>query len=185
MSTNPFDDNRGRRTSRSSRRSRDTEPAIWAARNVEWPIPSALSLANYQKLVKASKQTAQHLGMNVATTSDAAQMDHSTEKTPSDTGADSHYYGLTGFMSRVLNTSATLEKSEDDLEALAADRGGSRPLRPPRQHCVASANGWIVAALECPSPSNQAPVLRLVSRWNVRRGGMADQVCTETLKMLA
>lgn len=50
--------------------------------------------------------------------------------------------------------------------------GGSRPVRPPRPQCVATANGWIVAALECPSPSG---VLRLVSRWNVRRGNSADQ----------
>jgi len=163
---------------RSNRRNRDSEPAIWAARNVEWPIPSALSLANFQKLVKASKQAAHNLGMHVSTTTDSAQiMDHSTEKTPSDAGSDANYYGLTGFMNRVLNTSATLEKSQDDLDAVAADRGGSRPLRPPRQHCVAAANGWIVAALECPSSSSShAPVLRLVSRWNVRRGGMADQV---------
>ena len=46
--------------------------------------------------------------------------------------------------------------------------GGSiRSLRPPRAHCVAAANGWIVAVLETTA---NAPPLRLISRWNVRRG---------------
>jgi hypothetical protein len=76
-----------------------------------------------------------------------------------------------------------------------------RSLRPPRSHCIASANGWIMAAVESTpiiitsnvskinqssnnstnsSNSNknsnnahnniQLPPLRLLSRWNVRRG---------------
>jgi hypothetical protein len=208
-----------------------SEPPIWAARNVEWPIPAALSMANYQKLVKASKQAGQQLG--IAMDKAGAHNDHtgggggggasagSTDNLTEDGGGggsgtagggadgssgtgtggsnagaggghtdkgDSNYYGLTGFMSRVLNTSAASEKSDefDDMHAAAAggggggDRGGgssssssssSKPLRPPRQGCVAAANGWIVAALECPG----TPVLRLVSRWNVRRGGITDQ----------
>lgn len=53
--------------------------------------------------------------------------------------------------------------------------GSSRPVHPPAAHCVAAANGWIVAAVDCPpvegsSGSPAAPPLRLVSRWNVRRG---------------
>ena len=58
--------------------------------------------------------------------------------------------------------------------------GTSRPVRPPAAHCVASANGWIVAAVDCPtaaeggsggsSSSNHQPPLRMISRWNVRRG---------------
>ncbi len=78
------------------------------------------------------------------------------------------------------------------------DDNTTRTLRPPRQHCIASANGWIMAAIESTpisvknsaasnsSASNNAtggsnekngsnttyqlPPLRLVSRWNVRRG---------------
>lgn len=87
----------------------------------------------------------------------------------------------------------------------------TRLLRAPRSHCVAAANGWIIAALDCltinttssstnmalssnnlaavnpdfpfnnkthPTASNfafntsptSAPPLRLISRWNVRRG---------------
>lgn len=177
------------------------EPPIWAARNVEWPIPAALSTANYQKLVKSSKQAGLHLGIAMSSAAHDNMGGGSATDLMEDggggtaggadgsggTGAgvgsgaggtekDSNYYGLTGFMSRVLNTSAASEKSDefDDMHAAAAggDRGGlSSSLRPPRQHCVAAANGWIVAAMECPG----TPVLRLVSRWNVRRGGITDQ----------
>lgn len=218
------------------------EPAIWAARNVEWPIPSALSLANYQKLVKTSKLLGQQLGITVsaknadailsapandladkkeesgsnATSAAAAaaggtlpgsqSQQQKQQDSSSNNAANNSYF--TGFMSRVLNTSAASEKSEDDLDGgsdhhhghhHAMDRKGgeARPLRPPRQGCVSAANGWIVAALECPAlglggigaaagggaddggsggiDAGGGPVLRLVSRWNVRRGGMADQ----------
>lgn len=76
----------------------------------------------------------------------------------------------------------------------------SKVLRAPRPGCVAAGNGWIVAVAECPitTTTNIAPTtapttptsggssssirattvpavssLRLVSRWNVRRGGGA------------
>lgn len=205
MSTNPFDNDGGGSTSRHSRvqprhgsRRTAQEPAIWAARNVEWPIPSQLSVQNYQKLVKASKLSGQQLG--IATTPSAGITYSSTTHRPEDgttastaagTAAaiddkDSNYYGLGGFMSRVMNTSAASERSDDldnnsnnfDDHALN-NTGSSRPLRPPRPGCVAAANGWIVAALECPSvqqqQQQQQPLLRLLSRWNVRRGGMTDQ----------
>ena len=87
---------------------------------------------------------------------------------------------FSGFMNRVLNTSGT-PSAGDKHDANAntnvmmdnnSNNGGSRPLRPPRNNCVATANGWIVAGLECPSPTGS---LRLISRWNVRRGSSADQ----------
>ncbi|KAL7566560.1 hypothetical protein ACA910_000630 [Epithemia clementina (nom. ined.)] len=73
------------------------------------------------------------------------------------------------------------------------NNNSNRPLRPPRAHCVAAANGWIVAVLESQanfgnnnnaSASSQAgqqllqqqqlqqQQLRLISRWNVRRGSL-------------
>jgi hypothetical protein len=77
----------------------------------------------------------------------------------------------------VLNTSAGSEKTAEFLvEADASDPGASKPIRPPRPGCVAASHGWIVAALECPAGPNS--VLRLVSRWNVRRGGIGDQLMT-------
>lgn len=164
---------------------------IWAARNVEWPIPSVLSTANYQKLWRASRQTGAQLGIASA---DAPQDSESGEasggpnlSTPrmaagpatSESGESTSYF--TGFMNRVLNNagSAQGDNKSDPSKANAGgaldanNGGGSRPLRPPRPHCVATANGWIVAALECPSPT--AGILRLISRWNVRRGSSADQ----------
>jgi len=200
---------------------------IWAARNVEWPIPSVLSTANYQKLWRASRQTGAQLGIVSSTPSTAGGVDGDHAKASSllskgggsskiggggsvgggsvggimsdrDVGAsgtpprgggvgggdsESTSY-FTGFMNRVLNTSGTPSAGGDksDVNAMMGgaslmdnnnnNSGGSRPLRPPRPHCVATANGWIVAALECPSPAGN---LRLVSRWNVRRGSAADQ----------
>jgi hypothetical protein len=135
-----------------------------------------LSLQNYNRLLKASKQAGQQLGItkntpfstgkaNASSQNETAQAATTTEDGRSSEGG----YGLSGFMSRVLNTSAASEKSDDEM--VDAGSMSSRPIRPPRPGCVTAANGWIVAALECASQ----PILRLVSRWNVRRGGMADQ----------
>lgn len=161
---NPFDDDAhvtiGRSRSTKQRRvnrqpqQRDAEPAIWAARNVDWPIPASLSLSTYQKLVKSSRQA-------------GASMDISIEDTGEEGGDGQNYYGLSGLMSRVLNTSGASQNVEDLLDD-EASATGSRPLRPPRPRCVAASNGWIVAALECGS------LLRLISRWNVRRGSSAS-----------
>ena len=141
-STNPFDDDYGTpatrqkakpsRTvtrsyrSKAPRTSEGTEPAIWAARHVEWPLPNSISLANYRKLLKSE-------------------------------GAPEIEDGLfSGFMRSVLNNNADKDNDSEDR--------ASRPLRAPK--CVATANGWIVAALEC-----SGTPLRLISRWNVRRAG--------------
>ena len=96
---------------------------------------------------------------------------------------------FTGFMSRLVNTTPSSaasggstggDKPDPPLNDSSSSGNNHRPLRPPRPHCVATANGWIVAALECPSASSSSsssttPVLRLISRWNVRRGSAADQ----------
>ena len=165
---NPFDDDhiigRGGRTAKlprnqsrrlsMNRQQRDAEPAIWAARNVEWPIPSSLSLSTYQKLVKSSRQA-------------GASLDTSVEDIGDDAGESQNYYGIAGLVSRVLNTSGS-NQNVDDMMDDEAGATGARPLRPPRPRCVAASNGWIVAALECGS------LLRLISRWNVRRGSSAS-----------
>lgn len=92
-----------------------TASSIWAARNVEWPIPSSLSTANYQKLLRASRQTGAQLGI-----SSTAQDPRPGESVEDETGTDgppsssagggsskeeSNYF--TGFMSRLVNTSGT------------------------------------------------------------------------------
>lgn len=104
---------------------------------------------------------------------------------------NSNYFA--GFMSRVLSNAAAAgsttathattsadydEASEMDLTA--ATTTTTFLLRAPRPGCVAAANGWIVAAVECHTTSPKHPAspspLRLVSRWNVRRGvNLADQ----------
>lgn len=193
----------------SSALSSSAEPAIWAARNVEWPIPSSLSSNQYQKLLKASRQAALQLGIKELppTSGGAADQDGthyggsaaagggdgSTSGLDGDASSNKYYGGLmSGFMSRVLNTSAASDRTDDDLDDgtsnLSSPTGLSsvRPLRPPRTGCVAAANGWIVTVVECPhaphsssasasSSSSSQSCLRLISRWNVRRGGgLAD-----------
>ena len=167
MSTNPFDDRQSSSKTRPSRpRPRaqttnsndESEPAIWAARHVEWPIPSALSLTNYQKMQRASRQAGSQLGIE----------ESHQEGAPADDAEKAEASYFSGFMNRVLNPA---NPSEDAKEEESTNPSASRPLRPPRARCVATANSWMVAALECPGDS---PTLRLVSRWNVRRMSGVD-----------
>jgi hypothetical protein len=166
MSTNPFEDRRSSsrvRTPRQRQHNDASEPAIWAARHVEWPIPSALSLANYQKLQRASRQAGTQMGIE-----ETASEAHNTSAGEDGEKGESSYFS--GFMSRVMNPVNPSDDPKDD-DAPNATSSGSRPLRPPRTRCVATANSWMVAALECPGDS---PTLRLVSRWNVRRMSGVD-----------
>lgn len=167
MSTNPFDDTRPSKSRYNRPRPRkidnDAEPAIWAARHVEWPIPTALSLAKYQKLQRASLQAGAQIGIE-ATGQDKA-VAGGEEK------AEASYFS--GFMSRVLNPVEDSEDAKEEDSPMSV--AGSRPLLPPRPRCVATANSWMVAAIECPGDS---PTLRLVSRWNVRRMNGIDQWMT-------
>ena len=93
-------------------------------------------------------------------------------------------------------------KHTDDIEEVDLAISATRPVLPPRAHCVAASNGWIVAVVECSHPPNVInnmpsssaasstaagmmqqqqskqgltaliPPLRLVSPWNVRRGNI-------------
>eukprot|EP00980_Cylindrotheca_fusiformis_P007800 scaffold1669_cov129-Cylindrotheca_fusiformis.AAC.11 len=163
MSSNPFDDRRPSRARPSRPRPRpidnDAEPAIWAARHVEWPIPTALSLSHYQKLQRASRQAGSQIGIE-----ETAQEATETQEEK----VEASYFS--GFMSRVLNPPNASEGDAQEEEQ-GNSSSGNRPLRSPRPRCVATANSWMVAALECTG----SPTLRLVCRWNVRRLGGVDQ----------
>jgi hypothetical protein len=198
MSTaNPFDDpRRGGVSSGSSRRhsrrpaptaihhnDAAAEPAIWAARHVEWPIPSSLSLANYQKLQKASRQAGTQMGISEEAaaspdnTNNNAALEEDAAKSASVHNANNDASYFSGFMSRVMNPTNPSEvggdKEEGAVSPTSGGGGTSKPLRPPRSKCVATGNSWMVAALECPGDLH-APTLRLVSRWNVRRMSGVD-----------
>lgn len=189
-----------------------SEPAIWAARHVEWPIPNALSLPNYQKLLKASREAGTQLGIEEkvkgATTpgggggggggtsssgsgggNTGGDNDHNnsnsgggniaTTATNTSSAGESSYFS--GFMSRVLNPSSANDSTSKEDDVMLGGTGssstlsGSRPLRPPRSGCVATANSWMVAVMECPgSGTESSGPLRLVSRWNVRRMSGVD-----------
>jgi len=158
-----------------------------------------------------------HSGISYHDTNDTG-----TGTTTNNSGGGGGGYSLGGFMGRVFTgaaykggPNANQQIDEDDLSISQSSRL-SRTLRPPRKRCVASANGWIVAAIECPisttnststtttnttdpssmnnhnnhhhntnthipnsNPSSipkthSQPPLRLVSRWNVRRGSISS-----------
>jgi hypothetical protein len=115
------------------------EPAIWAARHVDWPIPSSLSLANYQKLQKASRQAGTQIGIseeaantkahpdtsnnsnsNSNTTTAAANNANNSAALEEDAAnannneKDASYFS--GFMSRVLNPTNPSEGAGGDKE---------------------------------------------------------------------
>ncbi len=164
------------------------DQAIWTSRHVEMPIPSSISLTNYQKLYKASRDAGAQLGIveetnpqSLAVNPEDAEVNPTTTAAGSTAGAQESSY-FSGFMSRVLNnnTNANETTNKDNPEndpILAGSSGSFRPLRPPRTACVATANSWMVAALECPDVVGGS-TLRLVTKWNVRRmssGGVQDQ----------
>ena len=160
----------------------DQPSAIWTARHVEMPIPSSMSLSNYQKLYKASREAGALLGIvedtsyssSSATTKAQSSSGAATaisggdDETNKDTTGSSGGPGMTagsnaggagessyfsGFMSRVLNPTNANENNThkgDDDPILSVSGSTMRPLRPPRTGCVATANSWMVAALECP-----------------------------------
>ena len=213
-STNPFDIPTPRSAGRgmagnsnaastiNAANNNNNEPPIWAARNVDWPIPTTLSQHHYQKLLQQSQALGHEYGISYPSPN---ELHHHQNNVPSATPThamgdptsphhhggstdDSSAYGLTGFMSRVLNTSqtdaggdATSTKHHPSMMMDNSSAASTRPLRPPRAHCVAAANGWIVAVLETTTTNTlTTPSLRLISRWNVRRGssaggGLSDQ----------
>ena len=120
MSTNPFDERRQSRARGSKRRDNDGEPAIWAARHVEWPIPSALSLSNYQTLQRASREAGTQIGIeettpqnNNAGGEDGDAADNNNNNTSGDKNESSYF----GFMSRVLGPTSASENSKEEEPA--------------------------------------------------------------------
>lgn len=137
-------------------------PNIWAARNVEWPLPTTLSQSHSQKLWQQSISLGQEYGIHY-TPPPESPVGGNVVAGGAATEEESSYYGLTGFMSRVLNTSAA------DTSKTPTETDRTTTVRPPRPHCVAASHGWIVAVVQTNND------LRLLSRWNVRRGGsLAD-----------
>eukprot|EP00546_Thalassionema_frauenfeldii_P020940 CAMPEP_0178903432 /NCGR_PEP_ID=MMETSP0786-20121207/5151_1 /TAXON_ID=186022 /ORGANISM="Thalassionema frauenfeldii, Strain CCMP 1798" /LENGTH=1234 /DNA_ID=CAMNT_0020574797 /DNA_START=203 /DNA_END=3907 /DNA_ORIENTATION=- len=117
------------------------QAAIWAARNVEWPLPTTLSLSQYKKLV---------VGLEEGATSSSS--------------SDSYFRGgwMRGVLPMTPNSATSSMNNNNNNTSINTTEPSSRPLKIPT--AVATANGWIVAALESPDGS-----LRLISRWNVRR----------------
>ena len=193
-------------------------PPIWAARHVEWPIPTSLSLQTTQKLISSSQQAGAVSGFTMMdpTTSAAESMPSANdtasataefqssgatgESSSKETTAaqEGSYSFVGGFMSRVLQTTpnhndssssqttshALLQQQQQQQSLKGSSSSSSTALPPPRAGCVATANSWMVASLECPisvpsttsshnhNSSNNS--IRLLSRWNVRRMSGVD-----------
>jgi Pep3/Vps18/deep orange family len=165
------------------------EPAIWTTRSVDWPIALHLPGTTFTRLVKASRAAGQHYGIvqrslaaSQPKTAAAAAAGASTsagEDTKSDVSDANNNGGsyFTGFMSRVLHNANAPHASDGGSGGGSSGPAGTEdwtasvPLRAPR--CVAAANGWIVAAAECPYHNSSHHNLRVVSRWNVRRSNVA------------
>jgi Pep3/Vps18/deep orange family len=151
-------------------------PPIWSIRPVEWPpLNTPISTSFFHKCLKALNQySSRNTSSNAtnankqqsrntpttagstATSKNDADVDGKSDTDPS--SSNNYFSGF--FMNRVLNSNpsssaATSATSAVDIEADAPS------LRAPR--CVAAANGWIVAVVELGG-------VRLVNRWNVRRG---------------
>ena len=56
------------------------------------------------------------------------------------------FYISLSYMQRIKHT--------DDIEEVDLAISATRPVLPPRAHCVAASNGWIVAVVECSHPPN-------------------------------
>jgi len=163
------------------------EDPIWAARSVEWPIPSHLSSSIFNQLFKTS-----HALMNSGNL-DSGLSEYSNkgdaDNIPAE-GAQANAGGYTnsiaGLMSRVLNNSNAASNITSDInssDTLSLMKNSEEPtqLFSPNAKCVAASNGWIVTLTECTSgihvqdsedrrASGSRRVLRVISRWNVYRG---------------
>eukprot|EP00804_Cyclotella_cryptica_P013955 CCRYP_002466-RB/>CCRYP_002466-RB protein AED:0.08 eAED:0.08 QI:298/1/1/1/1/1/11/357/1434 len=191
---------------------------IFSARGVEWPLPPSLDATSYRKYRRMSKSLGSSMGISSCGLR-LPSVDHVQREEEEGGSAEGSslsgtvasgggYGGLTGLMGRVLGASgagtgsvAAAASLSNDIEDEDLSISATRPVLPPRAHCVSASNGWIVAAIECIPPpsgsfpssssvggSSQAsggntllnkhglsltsfiPPLRLVSRWNVRRG---------------
>lgn len=148
-----------------------TASPIWTIRPVEWPfqLPSSV----FAKCLKSCRIQGQSLGIPLIVsqpeTSEQQQSQTANEaSTTSTSNANNENSYFSGLMSRVLLTQPT---SADTAEWVEAEQtlerqsdGAVQSLRSPR--CVAAANGWIIGVSEIPIA---AAVLRLISKWNVRR----------------
>jgi Pep3/Vps18/deep orange family len=153
-------------------------PPIWSIRPVEWPpLNTPISTPFFQKCVKALNQfssrntsssatnTTKPQQRNTPTTagSTAASKNDAEVDGKSDTDPSNNYFSGF-FMNRVLNPNTAASAPSSATSALDTETDAPS-LRAPR--CVAAANGWIVAVVEFSSGTG----VRLVNRWNVRRGG--------------
>ena len=128
--------------------------------------------------------------LNPTTTSSSTATTSGTGRmTSGDDDDDDYHSRMNAYDTLLMEHSTTKDASTTNSNAVNMNTK-LLPLRSPRPGCVAAANGWIVAVVECPmvgmimppptsstsQPSSSSssftpPPLRLLNRWNVRRGG--------------
>ena len=162
-----------------------TSSPIWISRNVEWPVPHTLAQSVLSACADGNFSGSG--GYDMGELSGAASPEnldpscsgnHADDASGAVGGGAGSY--ITGLFSRVLPTTASSSTGNQGQgsgvsSGINSDWTGGKMKRilSPSKHCVASSNGWIIAAIEV-SPSHDTDEsiqgLRLISRWNVRRG---------------
>lgn len=130
---------------------------IFASRVVDWPIPSTLSSSIYHKL--ASSEHANTTDETTATTTTAS-------------------YYVSGLFKNLLQAETTTKSPQlSTHHHKSLEINQKYFCKPPHLHCVASSNGWIVCVMDvvADSSSSDHVVLRILSRWNVRRSSSAQE----------
>lgn len=162
-STNPFDSFTTATTTAetdsyySDAKTKDVP--IFASRVVDWPIPSTLSSSIYHKLVSSEH----------ATTTD--------ETTTTTTTTTASYY-VSGLFKNLLQAETTTKSPQlSTHHHKSLEMNQKYFCKPPHLRCVASSNGWIVCVMDvvADSSSSDNVVLRIASRWNVRRSSSAQE----------
>ena len=154
---------------------------IWISRNVEWPVPH--TLAQSLLLTCADGTFTGNGGCDAGEFSGTPSIgvgdtaSSNPDETSAATGGAGSY--ITGLFSRVLPTNTTSASNHTQGNSNSSETtsnwrsGNNKRILSPSKHCVASSNGWIVAAVEV-SPSHDmsdtVDNVKLISRWNVRRG---------------
>mmetsp|Transcript_9411 Transcript_9411/g.13793 ORF Transcript_9411/g.13793 Transcript_9411/m.13793 type:complete len:1459 (-) Transcript_9411:270-4646(-) len=144
----------------------DRDP-IFAARNVDWPIPTSLSPSTLMRMKQISKALMNNNDAGGGSDTLLSSLDGSGDGSSHTHSSGSGSGGMMGgLLSRVLNNGPTESTSSDKNREEDLPPTSNTKLTKPNYTCVCASNGWIIACIETQS----SPYLRFVHRWNVRRG---------------
>lgn len=164
--------------------------SLWISRNVEWPVPHTIRASLLSGVVSAAAiSSGSKLNLGILEGGEHGS-DSMNDGDSGSIATGSYMPNITGLFSRVLPTNsasssdAGKQDSHDGVTSSSGDYASGKVWRvmfPPKR-CVASSNGWIVAAVEASnSVYGGDHSVRLISRWNVRRGSSRAEETIVTL----